>query len=67
MKHFASGFVLNVMYYDLDDKTSHLNEHVCGKIYLILKIIYKINMHRIDFKIPYIKVKALTQLVLFAK
>ena len=58
----------NVTYYDLDGKTSRLNEHVClrhtERIYLILKINYKINMHRINFKIAHIKVQALTYLVL---
>ena len=44
----------NVMYHNLDGKTSHLNEHVCKTdgIYAkgnhILKMNYKIDMHLID-------------------
>ena len=47
--------------------TSVLTHGMYRKIYLVLKINYKINMHLIDFKIAHIKVQALAYLLLFAK
>ena len=43
---------------------SVLTYGMCRKIYLVLKINYKINMHLIDFKIAHIKVQALVYLLL---